>query len=123
MQHVCLIMAAVDPVGVFVIDRISPQFALIVSAPDALMCVYAWGVRIGAMTMTIQCRAREFEIFEEAEDYALKRGGAALTMPGGRYLAISRRDCDRIEKVGGPATARFVDRPTRGGHCYIAVGY
>lgn len=72
--------------------------------------------------MTIQCRTREFKTYEEAAAYASQRGGAALSMPGGRYLAISARDCERIERVGGPETARFVGRRRRGGIRMIAVG-
>jgi hypothetical protein len=37
MQRACLNLARVEPTGVFVIDRISPQFALIVFAELALM--------------------------------------------------------------------------------------
>ena len=72
--------------------------------------------------MTIQCRAREFKTYEEAEDYAGQRGGAALSMPGGRYLAVSARDCHRIDRAGGPETARFIGRRERGGIRIIAVG-
>lgn len=72
--------------------------------------------------MTIQCRATEFKTYEEAMDHAAPRGGDVLTMPGGRYLSISARDCDRIERAGGPATARFVGRRERGGIRTIAVG-
>ena len=72
--------------------------------------------------MTIQCKAREFRTYEEAEDYAGQRGGAALSMHDGRYLAISARDCERIDRVGGPETARFIGRRQRGGIRTIAVG-
>lgn len=72
--------------------------------------------------MTITCKAREFKTYEEAETYAGQRGGAALSMPGGRYLAISAHDCERIDKVGGPETARFIGRRLRGGIRTIAVG-
>lgn len=72
--------------------------------------------------MTIKCRAREFKTYEEAEAYAGERGGAALSMPGGRYVAISARDCERIDRAGGPETARFIGRRLRGGIRTIAVG-
>lgn len=72
--------------------------------------------------MTIKCKAREFKTYEEAEAYAGQRGGAALSMPGGRFLAISARDCERIDRVGGPETARFIGRQQRGGIRTIAVG-
>ncbi len=72
--------------------------------------------------MTITCQAREFKTYEAAEAYADQRGGAALSMPGGRYLAISARDCERIDRAGGPDTARFVGRRQRGGIRTIAVG-
>lgn len=72
--------------------------------------------------MTIKCRAREFRTYEEAEAFADQRGGAALSMPGGRFLAISARDCERIDKAGGPETARFIGRRLRGGIRFIAVG-
>jgi len=72
--------------------------------------------------MTIECKAREFKTYEDAQDYAEPRGGAVLSMPGGRYLAISRRDCDRIDRAGGPETARFIGRRQRGGLRTIAVG-
>ncbi len=72
--------------------------------------------------MTITCKVREFKTYEAAEAYAAQRGGAALSMPGGRYLAISARDCERIDRAGGPDTARFVGRRQRGGIRTIAVG-
>lgn len=72
--------------------------------------------------MTIQCRTREFKTYEDAEAYASQRGGAALSMPGGRFLAISARDCERIDRAGGPETARFIGRRLRGGIRMIAVG-
>jgi len=72
--------------------------------------------------MTIKCRTREFKTYEDAEAYASQRGGAALSMPGARYLAISTRDCTRIDRAGGPETARFVGRRQRGGIRIIAVG-
>jgi len=48
-----------------------------------------------------------------------------------RILAISARDCERIDRAGGPETARFIGRPPRwvargdrqrGGIRTIAVG-
>jgi len=81
--------------------------------------------------MAIRVRAREFETYEEAEAHAAETGGSALTMPGGRFLAISARDCQRIDRAGGPETARFIGRPPRwvargdrlrGGIRFIAVG-
>lgn len=64
--------------------------------------------------MTIQITAREFRTFEQAEDYITPLGGAAMTLPGGRYLAIAANDCDRIEAAGGPAKARIIDRDPAG---------
>lgn len=73
-------------------------------------------------TITIQCSTREFKTYEEAEAHASQWGGAALSMPGGRYLAISARDCQRIDRAGGPESARFIGRRQRGGIRTIAVG-
>ncbi len=72
--------------------------------------------------MTITCKAKEFRTYEEAEAHAGQGGGAALTMPGGRFLAVSARDCERIERAGGPETARFIGRRLRGGIRTIVVG-
>ena len=72
--------------------------------------------------MTIKCKTREFKTYEEALDHAAPRGGDVLTMPGGRYLAIGPRDCQRIDRAGGPETARFIGRRQRGGIRTIAVG-
>jgi hypothetical protein len=72
--------------------------------------------------MPIKCRTREFKTYEDAEAYASQRGGAALSMPGGRFLAISASDCERIDEAGGPETARFIGRRQRGGIRTIAVG-
>jgi len=72
--------------------------------------------------MTIKCRTREFKTYEDAAEYATQRGGDVLSMPGGRYLAIRKRDCDRIDRAGGPETARFIGRRQRGGFRAIAVG-
>lgn len=73
--------------------------------------------------MTIKITAREFKTFEEAEAFAAPAGGAAMTMPGQRYLAISRIDCERIDAAGGPETARFIDTyRKRRGYATIEVG-
>jgi predicted aminopeptidase len=58
MQRACLILASVEPTGVFVIDRNSPQFALIVFAPDALMWLYAWGVPSAKEKMMTKANAK-----------------------------------------------------------------
>ncbi len=72
--------------------------------------------------MTIECRTREFKTYEEALEHAARRGGDVLSMPGGRYLAISARDGERIDRAGGPETARFIGRRQRGGIRTIAIG-
>ena len=71
---------------------------------------------------TLICRVREFATYEEAEDYASQRGGAALSMPGGRCVAVNARDCERIDRAGGPETARFIGKKQRDGVRTIAVG-
>lgn len=87
------------------------------------MGLYAIGVpNTKEMNMVIRVRAREFETYEAAEAHAAETGGSALSMPGGRFLAISARDCERIERAGGPETARFVGRRQRGGIRTIEVG-
>ena len=72
--------------------------------------------------MTITCKAREFKCEHEAYHYAIQRGGDVLSMPGGRYLVVSARDVERIDRAGGPETARFIGRRERGGYRTIAVG-
>lgn len=87
------------------------------------MWVYAMGVpNAKEMNLAIRVRAREFETYEAAEAHAVELGGAALTMPGSRFLAISARDCERIERAGGPETARFVGGRRRGWMQTIEVG-
>ena len=73
-------------------------------------------------TKITKCRVREFKNYEDALDHATRWGGDVLSMPGCRYLAVSARDCERIDRAGGPEIARFIGRRQRGGIRTIAVG-
>ena len=69
----------------------------------------------------IECRA--FDLADEDEAYACaeQQGGEVLSLDG-HLLVVSAEDAKRIEQVGDPETARFIDDQQGGGTRTIAVG-
>ncbi|MFM9994232.1 MAG: hypothetical protein ACKVU4_00355 [Phycisphaerales bacterium] len=64
----------------------------------------------------------EFRTSHAAADWAEDNGGAVLTLPGGRCVAVSGRDSERIEAAGGPAAVRAGRRPRHWGRTILTVG-
>lgn len=72
--------------------------------------------------MTSKCKVHEFYTYETAEEYAEAIGGDAMTLPGPRFFAVSARNCERIERAGGPATCQVIGNRPHGGTQTIRFG-